>query len=172
MEERAIDLFFSIEKADNILLSIFFNTCAKLQTENALISGKKVFNQYIIESNLTNDVLYSVLNMFIKCNDLQSAEILFDKIERDIICYGSMMKFYNIKDQPEKTLELFERMKQENLKPNEVIFVLLLNAYSKIGDLELSQSLMCEIPEDLLSNPWIQTGLIDLWVKVLLISID
>jgi pentatricopeptide repeat protein len=82
------------------------------------------------------------------------------------------MKFYNIKDQPEKTLELFQRMKQENLIPDEISYVLLIDALSAIGDLSLCQSLLCEIPKNFLINPWIQVGLIDLWVKFILLSID
>ncbi|CAF4907709.1 unnamed protein product [Rotaria sp. Silwood2] len=78
------------------------------------------------------------------------------------------MKCYNIKDKPEKTVELFQRMKQENLNPDEIIFVLLIDALSKIGDLELSQLLLCEMSEIFLLDPWIQVGLIDLWVKFLL----
>ncbi|CAF1202782.1 unnamed protein product [Didymodactylos carnosus] len=123
MEERAIDLFFKIDKPNKIILSIFFKACAQLKSEKALTLGKKVFNKLVIESNQSNVFLYSVLNMFIQCDDLKSAESLFDRINRDIISYGSMMKFSNVKDQPEKTLELFQRMKKDNLNPNEIIFV-------------------------------------------------
>ena len=77
-----------------------------------------------------------------------------------------MMKFYNIKKQAEKTLELFERIKQENLKPNENIFVLLIDACSQVGDLSLAQSLRNQIPKHFLLDPWIQVGLIDLWVNI------
>ncbi|CAF2853700.1 unnamed protein product [Rotaria sp. Silwood2] len=110
----------------------------------------------VIESNQSNDLLNSVLNMFIKCDDLNSAESLFNRIDRNIISYGLMMKCYNIKDKPEKTVELFQRMKQENLNPDEIIFVLLIDALSKIGDLELSQLLLCEMSEIFLLDPWIQ----------------
>ncbi|CAF4215528.1 unnamed protein product, partial [Adineta steineri] len=113
MEQRAIDLFFQIEKPNEIILNIFFNACAQLKTKNALNLAKNVFDQLVVKSN---DLLYSVLNMFIKCDDLKNAEILFDRMKRDIIAYGSMMKFYNIKNQPLKTLELYEKLKEENFK--------------------------------------------------------
>ncbi|CAF1049834.1 unnamed protein product [Adineta steineri] len=163
MEQRAIDLFFQIEKPNEIILNIFFNACAQLKTKNALNLAKNVFDQLIIKSN---DLLYSVLNMFIKCDDLKNAEILFDRIDRDIIAYGSMMKFYNIKNQPLKTLELYQKLKDENLKPTEITFVLLLDACSEIGDLSLSESLVCQIPESFLSNLYIRNALIDLFGKV------
>lgn len=153
-------------------MCIFFNACAQLKNEKALILGKKVFDELVINLNESNDLLFMVLNMFIKCDDLKSAESLFNRIDRDIISYGSMMKIYNTKDQPDKTLELFRKMKKENLIPNEIIYVLLITALSAIGDLSLCQSLFCEIPKKFLINPWIQVGLIDLWVRFRLTSID
>ncbi|CAF3240268.1 unnamed protein product [Rotaria socialis] len=165
-EQRAIDLFFQIKKPSKAILRIFFNACAQLQTENALTVGKNVFDQLAIDSNESKDVLNMALNIFIKCGDLKSAECLFNRIDRTIICYGSMMKLYNIKDQPEKTLELFQRMKQETLIPDEICYVLLIDALSKIGDLSLGQSFLCGMPKHFLSNSWIQVALIDIWGKV------
>ena len=69
-------------------------------------------------------------------------------------------------------MELFQRMKQENLIPDEISYVLLIDALSEIGDLSLCQSWLSVMPENFLMNPWIQVGLIDLWVKFLLTSID
>ncbi|CAF4321134.1 unnamed protein product, partial [Rotaria sp. Silwood2] len=136
---------------------------AQLKNEKALNLGKKVFNELKIESN---DILHMVLNMFIKCDDLNSAEHLFNRMNRNILSYGSMMKLYNLKDQPEKTLELFQKMKEENLNPDEISYVLLIDALSKIGDLSLSQLFVNDIPKSFLKNSWIQVGLIDLWGKI------
>ncbi|CAF3676422.1 unnamed protein product [Rotaria sp. Silwood1] len=172
MTQRAIDLFLTIEKPDKIIFSILFNACAQLRTKDALDLGKKVFNQLPIECRQSNDLLYSVLNMFIKCDDLKSAESLFNRIDRDLISYGSMMKFYNMKEQPEQTLTLFEQMKQNKIKPNKIIFVLLIDACSVIGDLSLCQSLISQIPPSFLTDPWIQVGLVDMWVRLILTLIN
>ena len=147
-------------------MCVFFNACAKLGNEKALSLGKKVFNELEINSY---DVLPMVLNMFIKCDDLKSAECLFNRMHCNIICYGAMMKFYNMKDQPEKTLELFRRMQEENLTPDEICYVLLLDALSKIGDLSLAQLFVDKMPKCFSKDSWIQVGLIDLWVKYILI---
>ena len=66
MEERAIELFFKTEKPDKIILNIFFKACAQLKTKNALNLGKKVFDQLVLESKQSDNLLYSVLNMFIQ----------------------------------------------------------------------------------------------------------
>ncbi len=148
-------------------MRIFFNACAQLKTEHALALGKKVFKQLTTNSNQLDDLYNIVLTMFIKCNDLKSAEALFDRIDRNVVFYGLMMKFYNTKELPEKTLELFQRMKQENINPDEISYVLFIDALSTIGDLSLSESLLCEMPKNFLRNSWIQVALIDLWVKSL-----
>ncbi len=146
-------------------MRIFFSACAQLKTENALILGKKVFNQLVNGSNQLDDLLNMVLNMFIECGDLESAESLIDRIDRNVVYYGLMMKLYNIQNLPEKTLDLFQRMKEENIIPNEINYVLVIDALSTIGDLSLCQSVLCGMPEHYLINSYIQAGLINLWVK-------
>ena len=49
MPQRAIDLFFEIDKPNEFIFTIFFNACAQLRTKNALTMGKKVFAQLPIE---------------------------------------------------------------------------------------------------------------------------
>jgi pentatricopeptide repeat protein len=147
--------------------SILFNICAKIGDQRSLEFGKLLFDK--MPKKFHNDlvVITCASNMFMKCDDLKSAESLFDRIDRigrNVVSYGLMMKFYNIKNQPEKTVELFQKMKEENLNPDEAIFVLVIDAFSTIGDLSLSQSLIDQIPEKFLSYPWIQAGLIHLWV--------
>ncbi|CAF1530896.1 unnamed protein product [Adineta ricciae] len=166
LEQKAIDLFFQIDQPDEIILTIFFNACAQSKTDHALSLGKKVFRQLDAKLKQSNRLLYSVLNMFVKCNDVSSAESLFNRIKRDVVSYGSMMKLYNVQKQPEKTCALYHRMKIDGLPPNEFIFTLAIDAFSRIGDITLAESLIDEIPKDLQSNPWIQIGLVDLWGKI------
>ncbi len=147
--------------------SILFKICTKIADQRSFEFGKSVFARMPKKFH-NHVVLTAALHMFIQGDDLESAESLFDRMNRTIESYGAMMKFYNINNQPEKTLELFQRIKQENLNPDEIIFVLLIDALSEIGHLELSQSLLDEMPNNFLLDPWIQTGLIDLWVKFLL----
>ena len=53
---------------------------------------------------------------------LSKVEILFEKVQRNVINYASLMKLYNNQDQPEKTLKLFQRMKNENIQGDSVVF--------------------------------------------------
>ena len=103
--------------------------------------------------------------MFLKCDDIQNAELLFTRLNRNVISYGTLMNGYNDQGEPEKTLELFERMKEEKIEPNEIIFQLLIDACSQIGDLSLCENILSQMPQSLFSNHLIQGGLIDMWVS-------
>ena len=127
--------------------------------------GKKVFNQLINGSNQLDDSLNMVLNMFIKCGDLKSAEPVFDRMKRDVVSYGLMMKLYNTQKLPDKTWDLFQRMKEENIIPDEINYSLVIDALSVVADLSLCESLLCRMPKHFLMNLCIQNGLVDLWVR-------
>jgi pentatricopeptide repeat protein len=168
MPQKAIDLFFQIKNPDRVCFSIFFNACAQLATSESLTLGKQVLSRLPEEYRESTDILYSLSNMFIKCNDLDNAESLFNRLNRDVKCYGSLMKFYQTRNEPEKILNLFQQMKKEEIQANEMIYVLLIDACSAIGHLSLSKSIISQIPKSLLNNLWIKNSSIDMWVSLFL----
>lgn len=164
MAKKAIDLYFHIDKPDEITTTVFFNACAQLKDKETLILAEKIFSKLPIQFRQSRLLLQSVLNMFCQCNDISKAEIIFNQIDPDVVDYGILMKLYNEQDQPEKTLELFERMKQKNIQRNSIIFVLVINACANIHFLSLCQSIIKQIPVSLMNDRWIQTALVDMWV--------
>ncbi len=170
MPQKAVDLFLQIKNPDRVCFSILFNACAELATSQSLTLGKQVLSRLPKEYWKSDDILYSLSNMFIKCNDLINAESLFNRFNRTVKCYGSLMKLYQTRNEPEKILNLFQRMKQEGIQANEMIYVFLIDACSAIGDLSLSESIISQIPKSLLNNRWIQTSSVDMWVSLFLIK--
>ena len=167
MPKKAIDLFFQIPNPDEVIYTAYFTACAKLGNNEALVLGKKVFQQLPNKYRQLNDVLISVFDMFIKCNDIESAESLFPRLKKSVTSYGSLMKMYNINDQPEKTFALYEKMKKENIDANDVIFILLINACTQIGNRSICEWIISQIPPNVLNNSLIQSSLIDMWVSEL-----
>lgn len=165
MPQKAIDLFFHIDKPNEINTAIFFNACAQLKDKKTLILAQKIFSQLPLQFRQSRLLLQSIFNMFCRCNDISNAEIIFDQIDRNVIAYGSLMKAYNDQDQSEKTLKLFERMKHENIEENSIIFTLVINACANIHFLSLCQSIVKQIPHNLMNDHWIQTALVDMWVN-------
>jgi pentatricopeptide repeat protein len=170
--QQAIDLFFQTEKKEGFIYVFFLNACAQLKSEKALALGKQVLSQLFAgyhSKNSNNEILYAALDMFVKCDDIENAESLFTRLKRNVICYGSLMKMYNLKGQSIKTLSLFEQMKIEKIKPNEIIYTLIINALSQLGDLSMCELVLTQLPTNLMTNLWIQNALIDMWVSFLVV---
>jgi pentatricopeptide repeat protein len=113
-----------------------------------------------------NIVLSSAINMFMRFSEVENAEYLFElSRKKNEIVYGSMMKGYNLNNEPLKCLKLFEQMKQQNIIPNEIIFNLFIGACSQISILSICQSIVDQIPSHLY-NKHIYSSLIDMWASI------
>ena len=166
--QQTIDLFFQINKPDHVSFMLLFNACAQLRNETSLTLGKQVFQRLSNQSfhaNSMNKILGAALDMFVKCNDTHTAESLFGRMKRNIISYGLLMKMYNDRNESDKTLSLFEQMKLEKIKPNSIIWLLIIKACAQLGDLSTSEVIFNQIPQHLLTNLIIHNALIDMWVR-------
>ncbi|CAF1587481.1 unnamed protein product [Adineta ricciae] len=135
--QDAMDLFARIKNPNDVIYIVFFNACSQAANFKALDVGKRVFFQLWTKSNgkISNEkLLHAALAMFAKCSDVENAEKLFARLHRNQMTYGSMMVMYNQRNQPRKTLLLFEQMKMEKIEPNEQIFILILNALFQLHD--------------------------------------
>lgn len=165
MAQEAIDLFFKLKSVDHVHYSLLFKACTELNNSTGYKYGHDVYSKLDRESLMSNDVLKSLSNMFIKYDDVDKAELIFEKLQRDVQSFGSLMKLYNKRNQPKKTIELFQRMKNESIEPNEKIFVLVLDSCSHIASICLSEAIAQEIPEHFQKNIWIRNSFIDMWVS-------
>ncbi|CAF1108967.1 unnamed protein product [Adineta ricciae] len=152
MPQKAIDLFLQLDKPDEIAAGAFFNACAQIKDKKTLDLADKVFSRLRSPSDR---LLQSVFNMHFQHADISKVKILFEKVQRNVINYASLMKLYNDQSQPEKTLKLFQRMKAEHVEGDSVVFVLLINACADIRFLSLSRSIVKQIPKNLLADHWL-----------------
>jgi pentatricopeptide repeat protein len=165
MAHKAIDLFKEIKNPNHVIFILLFNACAQLGTSAELNLIKKVLST-IPESFYSNSFVSSCLfDAFIKCGDISSAEILFAKMEKNVINYGNLMNAFNKEDQPEKTLNLFNQMKISGIEADTIIYLCVIKALSKFGDYDTSQSVIEQIPNSFLGNDQIETALIHMWVS-------
>ena len=118
------------------------------------------------ENYLKNSfVCNSAFDMFIKCNDIQNAELIFSKMHTFVIGYGRLMQIYNKEKTPEKTIVLYEQMKEKGIKADRIIYLLLINACSQIGLFSTCQRIIAQIPQDILVDPSIKCTLLNMWVS-------
>lgn len=142
-----------------------FSACASLSNDRAIQLGNQLFQE--MPPNFKNHpvVLGSTLNMFMKFGQVKDAEDLFSSTKkRSIEIYGAMMNGFNINEQPNKCLMLFEQVERKEFFLNEAICLALINAASQIGMRSICQKFAELIPNEFQKNLHVETALLDMWV--------
>ncbi|GER25810.1 pentatricopeptide repeat-containing protein [Striga asiatica] len=106
----------------------------------ALRLGKAVHGYFIRnyafapDENNVQSLETSLLNMYVKCGDIPSARICFDKmLVKDLVAWSSMIEGYGTHGLGSEALKIFSRMISEKIKPNSITFLSLLSACSHSG---------------------------------------
>lgn len=163
--EKAIELFKKIENPSEVNLIVFFNACAQLRTPTALNLVKQTVKKMSKSCYSNSRLLTALLDAFVKCGDCSSGEILYSKMKKTVENYGNLMNGFNKEDNPEKTLELFNKLKSDGIQGNIIIYLSVIKALSRIGDYSISKSMIEQIPVTFFHDNRIQTALIDMWVS-------
>ena len=171
MPNEAIRVFKEIKVPDEVNLILLLNACAQLGTAKAL-SVVNAISSNIPKSFFSNPrINASLLDAFIKCGDLVSAEKLFNSIGRSTIGYGNLMSGYNRFNRSTKTIELFRQMEKESVVPDRVTFLPIITALSRLRSSPLARSIIDRIPKSILALQDIQNALIDMWASALLFHV-
>ena len=94
MPDKVLELFEKMSiKADEVIIILLFNACAKICNTHAFQLGKDVFNRLPISFFQNQQLINSAIDMFMKFGDVKDAEILFEKSTRKtLVSYGAMMQ--------------------------------------------------------------------------------
>ncbi|KAG5565254.1 hypothetical protein RHGRI_001220 [Rhododendron griersonianum] len=72
--------------------------------------------------------------MYAKCGQLDKSRKIFDAIkEKDAISWNVMISGYGMHGDAESAIEIFQQMKQSNVRPNELTFLAVLSACTHAG---------------------------------------
>ncbi|CAF1270060.1 unnamed protein product [Adineta steineri] len=172
MYDKALDLFEQIQlNLSNVSYSIIFNACAQLSNDRAKQIGRKLLDGMPENFKENKYIQSSAIDMLMKFGDVKKAEILFKTFEeKDIITYSTMMKGYNINNEPLKSLKLFEEIKKNHIKIDEIISVILIDTCAKIGIRSICESIVNQFPSYLYNNQYICNALINMWGKAGLVK--
>ncbi|XP_077236816.1 pentatricopeptide repeat (PPR-like) superfamily protein [Tasmannia lanceolata] len=122
-------------KPDEMTLVSVLGACGDL---GDLELGKWV--EGFVEENgmeLNSFVGSSLIHMYGKCGDLESARRVFDRMrKRDVISWNAMITGYAQNGVSDEAITLFHAMKKENLEPNKITLVGVLSACASVGALE------------------------------------
>ena len=107
-----------MNKPDAIAITLFFNACSKLANDRALNLIKQVSLTLSGTINSSPSILPSLFDALIKCSDSSSAERVFRQMKKSALSYANLMSGFNRENQPDKTLKLFDQMKEEGIEPH------------------------------------------------------
>ncbi|ONK64556.1 uncharacterized protein A4U43_C07F27320 [Asparagus officinalis] len=106
--------------------------------------GRSIHNQILTAGiGLELPIVNSLISMYSKCKDLESAKTLFDHIfNKSLVSWSAMISGYVHNEQHSKGFGLLIRMRrEENYNIDSVTLVSLLASSSKIASLELCSQL-------------------------------
>ncbi|MCL7047452.1 hypothetical protein MKW94_014358 [Papaver nudicaule] len=79
----------------------------------------------------------ALVDMYAKCGCIETAQQVFnDMPDRDVFAFTSMISGLSNHDKSGKAIELFLKMRDEGVQPNEVTFICVLSACSRMGLVE------------------------------------
>ncbi|MFS7997283.1 putative tetratricopeptide-like helical domain superfamily, DYW domain-containing protein [Helianthus anomalus] len=107
------------------------------------------------------------VDTYAKCGSMTKALATFDQMrEKDAVTWGAMIQGYVSNGEPKEALDMFYRMKNDNIKPDCYTIVGVLSACSSLGALELGEWARTLVDKnEFLYNPVVGTSLIDMYAK-------
>lgn len=145
---KALDLFSRMREEGVPPGSFTFVSILSACADLALIERGKHIHAQLIRCSSISDfrnvfVNNALIDMYCKCGSMRSAEILFDRmVEKDIVSWNSLITGLSQNGLGYRSLAIFKKMVEENVKPNSVTFLAVLSACSYTGlDVEALQIL-------------------------------
>ncbi|KAE8022183.1 hypothetical protein FH972_008007 [Carpinus fangiana] len=99
----------------------------------------------------------ALIDMYAKCGCIETACSLFDKMStRDVFAFTSLISGLANHGQSASAIELFVRMKNEGVVPNEVTFICVLSACSRMGLVDEGLRIFYSMSQDYGIKPGVQ----------------
>ncbi|KAI3888425.1 hypothetical protein MKW92_009547 [Papaver armeniacum] len=124
---------------DYLTFSIVLTTCGRLVSFNLgkqfhALTVKSISGCGKIHPNHLMSIKNSLISMCSKCGSISDAALLFSRMRRiDAFSWTAMITGYAHHGMAYESLDCFDRMQQDGLKPNSVTFLGLLTACSHAG---------------------------------------
>ncbi|XP_077236630.1 pentatricopeptide (PPR) repeat-containing protein [Tasmannia lanceolata] len=137
--EEAVRIFSEMQRngiePDDFTLGSVISSCANLASleEGAQFHSKALVSGLISFITVSN----AIVTLYGKCGSIEDSHRLFDEMEiRDQVSWTALVSGYAQFGKAKETVELFERMLGDGLKPDGVTFIGVLSACSRAGLVE------------------------------------
>eukprot|EP01018_Ginkgo_biloba_P037564 Gb_08772 [translate_table: standard] len=166
---EALKLFYKMElaglKPDSHTIASALLACGNLA---ALHQGKQI-HDYVIKSELESVVFVvnALVSMYSKCNCVEDACRMFDKIsQRDVISWNAMIAGYAQNGHCDEALKLFRQMVLAGVKPDLVTITSVLPACARLAALRKGKEIhVYIIRSESELNVFVSNALIDMYAK-------
>ncbi|KAJ7570437.1 hypothetical protein O6H91_01G119900 [Diphasiastrum complanatum] len=166
---KALKLFHQMQreclKPDAITLLSVLNACANVST---LQDGRNVHAK-VVQLRCESDVFIQsgLIDMYWKCGSIEDACRVFNQIPTiDVASWNAMMAGFVKCGQAKKALKLFKQMCLEQVKPDIITFVSVLNSCASLAALEEGRAIHAQVIESgCESDAMVRSALIDMYAK-------
>ncbi|KAJ8445688.1 hypothetical protein Cgig2_026015 [Carnegiea gigantea] len=149
--KEALDLFHDMLEGGvapiEATLVCVLSACAQAGCFNL---GQWIHNHYLHQKRVefTVSLGNALIDMYAKCGRIDVAEDLFsDMPQRDLVSWNSMIVGHADHGSAKKALNLFGKMKDEAIKPDDITFIGVLSACSHAGLVNKGRELFGEMEQ-------------------------
>ncbi|KAL2346664.1 hypothetical protein Fmac_000664 [Flemingia macrophylla] len=139
-------------------------SCAHLGAVNL---GRSIHCNVIkgfLDGNIS--VTNSLIEMYGKCGKMTFAWTIFNRSERDVVTWNTLISSHFHAKHHEEAVNLFNQMVREDQKPNTATLVVVLSACSHLASLDEGERVHCYINESGVGlNLPLGTALVDMYAK-------
>jgi pentatricopeptide repeat protein len=137
----------------------FISLLASCTAPAALADGIFIHENLESDGTMEKDIVVcnALVNMYAKCGDWEKAYSVFVNMEEhNLMSWNAIITGCCQHGHPADVLKLFESMQKEGIKPDEVTYLCLLNAYSHAGRVEDCYGCFLAMLQDANLKPWIE----------------
>lgn len=153
---KAFELLSSMKvegfEPDRVTIISILEACGAFA---ALDRGKLVHAEAMtlgLESDAV--VATALIGMYSKCGQVAEARTLFDKLpSRDVVAWNAMISGYGQHGDGVEAVDIFKRMLEENVTPNEITFTAVISACSRGGLVQEGCEIFRMLQEDFSIKP-------------------
>ncbi|XP_073100486.1 pentatricopeptide repeat-containing protein At2g40720 isoform X2 [Elaeis guineensis] len=152
-------------RSDCITISNVLSACSII---NLLDFGKGVHGELIKQPELNNMMVQSsLINMYMKCGSTEDARLLFNLTKDwDVIVWGSMIAGYCQNMKYDCALNLFNKLRVKDLKPDSAVIASVASACAELGFLVLGYQIHgFAIKSGTSFDVFVASALIDMYAK-------
>eukprot|EP01018_Ginkgo_biloba_P033469 Gb_14617 [translate_table: standard] len=151
--------------SDSDIYASILQCCAKME---AMTEGKHM-HAHLTKAGFHQDVFLgnNLVNMYVKCQNLADARLVFDKIpKRDVVSWTAMMAGYAQNGHGEEALKLFCRMQRHGVVPNQFTFATVVKACASLADMKQGKQVHnLVIATGFESDVAVTNALVDMYAK-------